>query len=842
MSNNTILDAQVNIRDIAAQYRQWNLNTIPPVKDKKNPCGIWDANEERYVWKEFQIRFSTVTEWDKWVAKGLTRIGVVCGKISGNLLVLDFDQGGKAFDAFKAKILPELWARLVIERTPSGGVHIFVRSKEPVGGNETLAYEPDVDNEGKWNKLIETRGEGGFCVCAPSQGYMLIQGSFGNISVLESAEIELLLDAARSFNQKPPQPIATPRLVVSPVSPADMAEAERRAIAYINAMPEAIEGCNGSADALRVCNKLHDFGLDQDTAKRIFVDHFNPRCVPEWSDKEIDHKLDAAYNKPLKPAGCMLGSPLSPASSAIAPTVWQPFPLETLPWTFGDFVKDVSSSIGIDSAHVAISALAILSGLIGRTFVLEVKPGHREYAMLWCALVAPSGFGKSPPLHFASKPIRQLQREAHKAYKKAYAEYKELASQHKSASAQNQSASATPSAAPTEPARLRYIVSQPTTEALLLVLAENSCGLTLVRDELAGFLKGMDRYNQGGKGDVQIFIEIHGGHPISVDRKTGVQYLAVDTPSLAIIGGVQTEVLRSIIKRDPEFLTTGFGARFLMAFPPAEPIFWNDHTADPAVLSSYEGLINQILDYRGYLTPDNPGVVKLSPEAWTLIRDFQNQQANETLSESNGGVISALNKAGMHCARIALNLHVIEHAARGGIVPSYEHVSEDTMRKAIALTTWFLNEAFRVYAMFDGTGVSDNRAAMKVEAKIRQLGGRVTLRELHSGIALFRGMKADAVKNSLQAMVDAGVLSIQTEMAKNGREVEYYTLSTLSTLNTISTIPERSGGVSSIGSAGVGVDGVSSPDGEEGVKMALSVDSADSVDKVDSADDGGGAK
>ena len=33
--NNTVLEVQVNIRDIAAQYRQWGLNTIPPVKDEK---------------------------------------------------------------------------------------------------------------------------------------------------------------------------------------------------------------------------------------------------------------------------------------------------------------------------------------------------------------------------------------------------------------------------------------------------------------------------------------------------------------------------------------------------------------------------------------------------------------------------------------------------------------------------------------------------------------------------------------------------------------------------------------------------------------------------------------
>ena len=316
-----------SIREIAQQFTEWRLNTIPPAKGKKCPCGIWDAESGRYVWKPYQDRFSTNEEWSQWEENGHTRIGIVAGQISGNLLIFDFDQGGKALDAFKAKISPELWSRFVVEQTPSGGWHIYVRSKELVGGNETLAWELDVDYEGKWKKLIETRAEGGYCICAPSEGYVLQQGNFGDIPTLESAEIEFLLDVARSFNQKPSPPAVISHPVASSVVPANMAEAERRAIAYINAMPEAIEGYNGSADALRVCNKLFEFGIDQNSAKQIFTTYYNPRCKPQWSEKEIDHKLDTAYSKPLKPAGSMLDSHIA----ATASPAWQPFPVDCLP-------------------------------------------------------------------------------------------------------------------------------------------------------------------------------------------------------------------------------------------------------------------------------------------------------------------------------------------------------------------------------------------------------------------------------------------------------------------------------------------------------------------------------
>lgn len=500
-------------------------------------------------------------------------------------------------------------------------------------------------------------------------------------------------------------------------------------------------------------------------------------------------------------------------TTAIAPlNQWQPFPLATLPCTLRNFVEDVSMSVGIDPANTAIGALAVLSGLIGRTCEIEIKKGHREYATLWCALVATSGGGKSPALNAASKPLRKLQVEAQKTYKKEYAAYK-ACSQNKSAA--NQSASVAPSVASTEPVRLRYITSSPTTEALLPILAENPYGITLLRDELSGFFKSMDCYRKGGSGDMQIYIEAHGGIPISVDRKTGERFLSVDTPSLAIIGGIQTEVLRGIVKNESELITTGFLARFLMAFPPPEPILWNDDTVDPAVRSSYEALINKILSYRGYMTPDHPGVVNLTADAWDLIKGFQHQQEFKSLSESNAAMRYVLHKAGMHCARLVLNLHIIKHASLANITPCFEDVSAETMREAIALTEWFVNEARRVYAMFDGLDVPVDQETMKVKAKIKQLGGRATTRDFQSGIDLFHDMKAEEIKNRLWKMVDAGVLSIQKEKRGNGREVEYYSLSTLNTISTVS------GGSSSDNCT------------DDTTKIALSVDSADSVDSTD---------
>ena len=46
------------------------------------------------------------------------------------------------------------------------------------------------------------------------------------------------------------------------------------------------------------------------------------------------------------------------ANTGIEPSYqWQPFPFDSLPYVVRDFVEEVSLSIGIDPAHVAISVL-----------------------------------------------------------------------------------------------------------------------------------------------------------------------------------------------------------------------------------------------------------------------------------------------------------------------------------------------------------------------------------------------------------------------------------------------------------------------------------------------------
>ena len=196
------------------QYLASGLSVLPADRTRKCPSVA--------SWKEFQERRPTEAEVDSWFRASDDAVCVVCGKVSGNLECIDFDNRGELFPKW-AEALPQgLFDRLVIERTPSGGFHVSYRCAEPVCGNLKLAVGM---RDGKRTTLIETRGEGGLILCAPSQGYALCQNDYAHLPTLSKEERETLLNAAWKLNElaeeeqhEPPQQEHAPG-AVQPTAP-----------------------------------------------------------------------------------------------------------------------------------------------------------------------------------------------------------------------------------------------------------------------------------------------------------------------------------------------------------------------------------------------------------------------------------------------------------------------------------------------------------------------------------------------------------------------------------------------------------------------------------------------
>lgn len=182
------------IKDKAKEYLKAQLSVIPTKEDKLPALPTWKPYQSQRI-KEDEVE--TLFSGDN--VKGLA---IICGAISGGLEVIDVDTKhdttGSLWEELRALIednLPELYNRLVIAETKSGGYHIYYRCSS-IAGNLKLST--------KLNRevLIETRGEGGYVVTPPTIGYTYIQGEPGNIPTITPEDREILFSIAKSFNEQ----------------------------------------------------------------------------------------------------------------------------------------------------------------------------------------------------------------------------------------------------------------------------------------------------------------------------------------------------------------------------------------------------------------------------------------------------------------------------------------------------------------------------------------------------------------------------------------------------------------------------------------------------------------
>lgn len=68
----------------------------------------------------------------------------------------------------------------------------------------------------------------------------------------------------------------------------------KRAVAWLATMDPSIQGQDGSGKLMAAARCMCWGFLGREAGYRVILDHFNPRCVPPWSEAEIAHACDSA--------------------------------------------------------------------------------------------------------------------------------------------------------------------------------------------------------------------------------------------------------------------------------------------------------------------------------------------------------------------------------------------------------------------------------------------------------------------------------------------------------------------------------------------------------------------
>jgi hypothetical protein len=189
------------IKDFALSLVSHGFSVVPVNSIKKPMVSSW---------KEFQLRLPTPEEINAW-PDDVWGVAVVCGPIS-KCLVYDVDQKQvpEAERKHAAELviknlqerIPEILSKLYIELSMNGGIHFIARCKalENYPRNEKLQKWAPEDEE-FWT---ETRGEGGYCIVAPSPGYRVKKISLLDLPDLSIDEFAAFMDVIQQISNDIP--------------------------------------------------------------------------------------------------------------------------------------------------------------------------------------------------------------------------------------------------------------------------------------------------------------------------------------------------------------------------------------------------------------------------------------------------------------------------------------------------------------------------------------------------------------------------------------------------------------------------------------------------------------
>lgn len=271
------------------------------------------------------------------------------------------------------------------------------------------------------------------------------------------------------------------------------------------------------------------------------------------------------------------------------PRLFEPFPTDALPYALESFVTATSESVGCDPTMIVLPLLSALGAAIGTSRVVQLKPGWREPSIVWSAVVADSGTGKSPAQRVALQPVKCREAKAFKERREEGKRWRAAMLEHEVA-LRNWKAKKTDRGAPPDPPEQklvqRFLVGDVTIEALAPVLQGSPRGVLVARDELAGLIRGFDRYS-GGAGEAAQWLELWNGGTLQVDRKTSDPIL-ISRAAVSVTGAVQIDALRRALGR--ELVENGFAARVLIAMPPRRQRRWTEQTIASEVVDALEGV------------------------------------------------------------------------------------------------------------------------------------------------------------------------------------------------------------------------------------------------------------
>lgn len=431
------------------------------------------------------------------------------------------------------------------------------------------------------------------------------------------------------------------------------------------------------------------------------------------------------------------------------------FPVDVLPPDVQNVVVNAARSIRVPVAMVAAPLLAFAGSVIGNQVSLAISDGWIERPVLWIALVAPTGTGKSPAIAAARRPLDRLQQDQWDDWQRLRRDWEHA-----------------PRPRPAAPRLRRHFTTDLTVEALIQDL-QVVPGIAVVHD--------LDQFRSRRGEDRRRYLTLWSHQPLSPARKHASQNF-VQHPVVALVGGIQPHLLPDLARGDDGFLE-----RLLPVVSTVPARYWP--AAVPAADAGGIALPPESDDEPESIDRLFAGLASLSalyddPEGITLVPDHDALQAwiawfNDNVDRAHAapGLLSGFYlKLPAHVARFALILQVIWHQEELD-----EPLPAATMNRAIQLGEYFREQIHRMLDLLDEFGNTPAPSPFlawkipRVLAEVSTGGGWLSRTELHRRLG--RPPRAEYAAALEQLLLQGAIVAETRRPSGPGRPSEHYHVS-----------------------------------------------------------------
>lgn len=437
-------------------------------------------------------------------------------------------------------------------------------------------------------------------------------------------------------------------------------------------------------------------------------------------------------------------------------------PPEMLPAPLRPWLEDVADRACIPLEFVAAPALVGLGALVGRR--LGIRPEEYDDWLvvpnLWGGIIGRPGLMKTHAITEALRPLRRLAYEATERHEAAADSWEARAAALKAQVEATKKKMAKAAGKGDDPAlyqeeltqklaelraamptERRYMTQDATVEKLGELLRENPQGLLILRDELAGWLRTMDK--PGREGDREFYLEAWNGTGAYTFDRIGRGTVHVMAVCLSVMGAIQPGKLRAYISDSLEqgFRDDGLLQRLQVVVWPDRPGEWRSVKRWPDTAARQRAF--EVFIWLDRLDPAAVGAQADDEDCIPYLRFNAGGQAvfdewrRELETRLRSDELAGTPAFEAHLAKyrslmpsLALLFHLVDRGAFEGFEGSLPGVGEKSARLAADWCDFLEAHARKVYAdELAGATVAAHALATKIQEGAIRDGDSV--REIH---------------------------------------------------------------------------------------------------------------